>query len=102
MDCAGVGHPPVEFQLVALLVVTFASFCSWVAQRFTAAITALFSDPASAAEVTQIARGRSVFGDWKIGERPVCPRIWPPGFAPRICPPKALRKRASQLRPTLT
>ncbi len=31
-----------EFQLVALLVVTFASFCFWVAQRFTAAITALF------------------------------------------------------------
>ena len=42
MDCAGVGHPPGEFQFVALLVAMFAPLCFWVAQRFTAAITALF------------------------------------------------------------
>jgi len=35
------GHVGCGVQLVALLV-TFASFCFWVAQRFTAAITGLF------------------------------------------------------------
>jgi hypothetical protein len=42
MNCAGVGHPPVESKLAALLGVMFASFCFWVSQRFTAAITSLF------------------------------------------------------------